>query len=684
MTAFTITTATSSAGDSTQFTKTKATASSLTITNDAYLVSNLNFGADLKGVGNWTVTVDGDLYGKAGGLQILDVAGDSASKAVVTVGAGGGIGSETGPAVNIERATSLSNAGFIVSKQFAIMVSQDGASAISNSGTIAGAFDFTGYSIAIGGSNSANLNVMNTGTIYGGIINFSGTNTLTNSGKITFDAAHGSVNSVVAFSVLDDTVTNSGLINGTVLLSDGSNILNNSGRIAVTALLTANSVVGGNGADKVTNTLSGVLTGAVDAKAGANTFTNAGKVGQDVATFESYRGLGNADTVINTGILAGSVNMGAGKNILNNSGAIGGASTSYLGDIGVDIIKNGLKGTMSGIAILGDGANSVTNAGTMHRIQGGSGVDTVINSGKILGDIDLFLGNDVLTNTGVITGKIDMGIGDDTFTGGNRSETFSDSYDSDAVNLGGGNDIFLAYGGESDGLDAVNGGAGTDLYSAVRMSVGVRINLDTAAHSNSGPDIVHVATAALTTIGTDNLKTDTIQGFENAMGSAFDDVLYGNGGVNVLNGNAGNDELFGFGGNDILIGGGTTAFGGEDYLNGGGGKDKFIGTTGATDNIVLRAASDSGITDATRDVVTGYIDGEDSIRFLGALSGKFTAPLLLNSAFTGGGHELRVMTVASGYLVEGDINGDKVADLSIFVQNFTHSIIWSMSGDLLF
>ena len=57
---------------------------------------------------------------------------------------------------------------------------------------------------------------------------------------------------------------------------------------------------------------------------------------------------------------------------------------------------------------------------------------------------------------------------------------------------------------------------------------------------------------------------------ENLQGSAFADLLTGDGGANRIEGGAGNDTLGGGGGNDSLLGGA-----GADSLSGGAGADIF-------------------------------------------------------------------------------------------------------------
>ena len=82
---------------------------------------------------------------------------------------------------------------------------------------------------------------------------------------------------------------------------------------------------------------------------------------------------------------------------------------------------------------------------------------------------------------------------------------------------------------------------------------------------------------------------DSYVGVENLAGSAFDDILQGDGQANALAGGEGNDQLMGAGGNDTLNGGA-----GNDILSGGDGSDRLIGGNGAE---VLYGGRDADVFD---------------------------------------------------------------------------------------
>ncbi len=107
------------------------------------------------------------------------------------------------------------------------------------------------------------------------------------------------------------------------------------------------------------------------------------------------------------------------------------------------------------------------------------------------------------------------------------------------------------------GADSLSGGAGQDIVSYSSSSAGVTLYLSSQAVFGG------------------HATGDVLSSFEGALGSAFQDVLYGSDVSNDLNGGGGDDYLYGFGGNDILVGGA-----GNDVLVGGAGADVLDGGDG--------------------------------------------------------------------------------------------------------
>ena len=140
--------------------------------------------------------------------------------------------------------------------------------------------------------------------------------------------------------------------------------------------------------------------------------------------------------------------------------------------------------------------------------------------------------------------------------------------------------------------------------------------------------------------------------------------------ANVMTGNTGNNKLLGLAGNDTLDGGS-----GNDILVGGAGKDAMTGGAGADDfDFDVVAEIGKG---ATRDVITGFVHGTDDIDLStidangAAVGHAFTFLAVNGAAFTGAKAQLRwfqqnpANTINDKTIVEGDIDGNKVADFQI-------------------
>lgn len=134
-------------------------------------------------------------------------------------------------------------------------------------------------------------------------------------------------------------------------------------------------------------------------------------------------------------------------------------------------------------------------------------------------------------------------------------------------------------GPENEAIDLIWDTGGHDTLDASGNTNGVMLDLRAGYFSNfSGYEDVVIA------YGVD---------IEDAVGSAYDDDIGGNGGKNVLSGGEGTDYMAGRGGKDKLFGdeGDDTLWGnkgkdkllggsGNDMLSGGGGKDKLCGEAG--------------------------------------------------------------------------------------------------------
>jgi VCBS repeat-containing protein len=158
------------------------------------------------------------------------------------------------------------------------------------------------------------------------------------------------------------------------------------------------------------------------------------------------------------------------------------------------------------------------------------------------------------------------------------------------------------------------------------------------------------------------------------VGSAGNDILNGTSGADVIYGQGGADAITAGNGDDVLFGGADkdtlTGDAGNDTLNGGAGRDDMTGGTGA-DIFRFYLASESTLIDLDRirDFTPSQGDKLD-LSFIDAntvLGGNndFT---LGGASFTGVAGQLIQGTTASGYLVQGDVNGDAIADFAVEIR----------------
>lgn len=222
------------------------------------------------------------------------------------------------------------------------------------------------------------------------------------------------------------------------------------------------------------------------------------------------------------------------------------------------------------------------------------------------------------------------------------------------------------------GVDTVSGGTGNDTYvvnitvagaleDVVRETSTLATEIDTVnllgVSTNTSAVTLSLATAVLRNIEhLDASRTES--SLLNLTGNAVANKLTGNAANNVLKGGAGNDILIGKAGNDTLIGGA-----GKDVLTGGVGNDVFDFDT----------LAQSGLTNATRDVITDFVSGQDKIDLStldanAVLAGNqaFTGLIGANVAFSQAGQ----LKLVSGVLY-GNTDADVAAEFSIALTGIT-------------
>jgi Ca2+-binding RTX toxin-like protein len=194
----------------------------------------------------------------------------------------------------------------------------------------------------------------------------------------------------------------------------------------------------------------------------------------------------------------------------------------------------------------GAGDDRVVSGPAADTFDGGAGNDTIDYSAGTVGQwVDLRInagsGGDSLVNVESILGSAF----NDSLTGGDGANTLD--------------------GGAGDDLLDGAGGIDTVSYASASAGVTVSLALQGAAQATGGAGL------------------DTLKGFENLTGSAFNDQLNGDGGANVIVGGLGNDTIEGGLGNDTLDGGG-----GVDMLS------YYHATAGVTVDLTLTTAQNTG------------------------------------------------------------------------------------------
>ena len=329
------------------------------------------------------------------------------------------------------------------------------------------------------------------------------------------------------------------------------------------------------------------------------------------------------------------INGGAGADLL--IGGRGRDTLDYSWSVAAGVAVNLATGSASGGHAEGDTISGfedvigsenddrITGHGGANELTGGGGSDVLIGSA----------GNDTLIGNA----------GDDTLWGGRDADTLWGGRGHDALAGGAGNDTLA--GGE--GNDWINGGAGTD-----RLIGGA--GRDTLDYTGSGAGVTVSLATGMVSGG--HAEGDTVSGFEDVAGSAFDDHITGDGGANELAGGRGHDRLTGGAGNDKLIGGmgHDTLFGGRgtDTLRGGGGDDTLYGGDD-DDRLIGGDHNDRLIGGAGADTLAGGA-GWDTLEYVGSDAGVTVN--LATGEVSGGDAEGD--TISGFEKVTGSAHGDRI------------------------
>ncbi len=311
----------------------------------------------------------------------------------------------------------------------------------------------------------------------------------------------------------------------------------------------------------------------------------------------------------------------------------------------------GLLGNYSGGLTLG--ATTMTNVEVL-AVQPGfsysiTSNDANVGAGQTLSVFGggLLAGNNFTFNGSAETNgffRMFGGLGNDNFTGGALDDGF-----------------YFGPGKWDNVNDTVVGGGGTNDQLALdgnyTVSIGANAGVETLALLTGPIGTPNTFNITLLDVWTGAAATKTVWGAQVTTAMTINGSAETNGNL-IFFGGTNTDTLTGGAGADAISGGG-----GGDALRGNGGADIFRydsitdsnGTTNATRDRILDFTTGSDKIDLSRiDAIDGGAD--DAFSFIGS------------GAFTNVAGQLRYTDVGGGvYIVEGDVNGDGIADFTLSV-----------------
>ncbi len=569
--------------------------------------------ATLNGAADATVTVNGvaedtirNIESITGGSSNDTLTGDSGAN---TLTGGGGNDMLRGAAGNdtIDGGTGGGDTVDFSDKSSAVALTLNGSS--SASATVGGLAEDTVRNVenVIGGSNDDTLTGdSNANTLSGGL----GNDTLRGaSGSDVLDGGGGS----------SDTVSFGDKTSAVVLTLNGaSNATATVGGAAEDTVRNIENITGGSGDDTLTgdsqaNILSGGLGTDILQGLGAEDTLDGGG-GTDTANYSEKTSavVVALNTVTNATVTVGGVAEDVIRNIENILGGTAadtlsgdGASNQFRGGAGSDVLDGGAGADTADYSDKTDAVVLELNTSTNATVTvDGVAEDTIRNIENVVGGS----GNDILIGDSAAN-TLDGGLGADFLQG-------------------------------AGGNDTINGGTGTDTVSFSDKTTAVVLTLNGAADATA-------------TVG--GVAEDVVRNIENVIGGTDNDTLTGDGSANALDGGLGDDTLSGADGADVFI-----LSGGNDVVLGGAAADQFIFTPGALGSAATSTVSIGDLDRALLEILdlsaidaiagTGF---NDAFSFIGA------------AAFGGVAGELRWTDEGTTQLIEGDINGDSVAELTI-------------------
>ena len=381
------------------------------------------------------------------------------------------------------------------------------------------------------------------------------------------------------------------------------------------------------------------------------------------------------------------------------SGGAGADSLSGIENINGSAFNDRLTG-FTGVNLLdgGDGDDQLSGFGDDDILNGGLGNDLLVG-GAGNDRIDGGIGRDTASYRGAIaSGGVTVNLLTGVSSGAQGNDTLTKIEDLIGSDF---DDVLTG----DKGANQIAGGAGND-------SLNGGLGIDTASYAEAGAG---VSVSLLSGQATGGAGTDQLLGFENIIGSDFNDSLTGDGAANTLVGGAGNDLLDGQAGVDTAdyktakaavvadLVAGTALLGlevdslvsienltgskfndsltgslGANSLDGGRGQDLIIGgggadqLTGGAGNDVFRYLTLGDSTLVAMDLITD-LGAKDRIDLSALDADANTAgdqAFLQVAAFTGAAGQLRLTYDAGAQktTLAVDVNGDGMADFALLIS----------------
>jgi trimeric autotransporter adhesin len=262
---------------------------------------------------------------------------------------------------------------------------------------------------------------------------------------------------------------------------------------------------------------------------------------------------------------------------------------------------------------------------------------------------------EALTATGnALNNEMTGGAASETFHGVEGNDTLSGGAGDDSLYGGTGHDTLIGGGG----ADHMEAGHGHDVYIVDNVADSV------VEQADQGVDLVYSSIDYMLGDHVEDLSFNGSGAFH-GVGNALSNTIHGGGGADALEGGAGDDTLRGQSGNDVLVGGD-----GADLLVGGWAVDILTGGAGAD---TFRFSSFESGTGTSADRITDFASGEDLIDLSGwdadlTSAGDQAFAFIGIAAFSGVAGELRYHFDGTDTWLQGDTNGDALADFEIVLS----------------